>query len=600
MIPSPRTLLAAGCLFAFGCGGVDATTTSSSTSTSSTTTSGGGSTSVATTTSGGQGGEGGQGGGGGATTVTTTTSVTTGSGGAGGGGGAGGSGGTGPWSGPLQALEELDLGTQTLNVQHLFPIPDHTLGFTVLVSSTGINDVIGINRLRPPVGASVIFNFAMAGHNLQVFGNQGWVAGSDPQADSADAYPVLPGNWKLILGNDGSPSNGAHVSVWVRRTEDGQFHGGQLDFNVFIAPGVTDENYVKQVLNNIFLVSYGGIAIGNITTYPLAAAYTVVDDRAEYRTMIASTAGVGTRPSVNLFVIKDFSDADFGGAIGVAAGVPGAAMQPGTTLSGVAYQPTGDAMYDASVLRHEIGHLAGLFHTTEFQVTETDPLSDTPECDHATITTTPDACPDKTNTMFPIAYGATALTLGQVHVLQGSALYRGVIAEGGPAAPPFASPPAPLHPGMSAGPIAPADPALLARHPRKAFPLAPDPLVRMLGGVWCTHSAADYPGLAIQIAGREGRGAPALLRAVVLDASLPELIRARALAAHVRASSASKAALDLAASFAADEQASSDLRASAFAALRAHDRPRAQLLGRAAERSGDPIVRAIANILRAR
>jgi hypothetical protein len=584
---SLRSAAGALCVLAVACGDVASSTTSSS----STTTTSTGTSSVASTGSGGAGGQGGAGtgGSGGATTTTTTTttSTTTTT-------GSGGSGGMPPWSGPLEALEELDLGTQSINAQHTFPVPEHTLGFTLLVNSPGIDDVIGIQRLRPPLGGSVIFNYAMAGHTLQVFGNQGWIAGSDPQSDTADAWPIAPGKWKYIVGNDGSPSPGAHVSVWVRRTSDGLFHGGQLDFNVFLAPGVSDESYVKQVINNIFLVSYGGIAVGNITTYPLDAAYTVISDHTEYRALVSSTEGVGTHPAVNLFVVKDFSDAGFGGAIGVAAGVPGAPMKSGTTLSGLAYQPSGDAMYDASVLRHEMGHLAGLFHTTEFQVVETDPLSDTPSCDNAVITSMPDACPDKTNTMFPIAYGATAFTPAQVRVLQGSALYRGVITEGGPAAMPFASAPAPSHPAPSALVLG------AAHRPYKPLAASPDPLLRVLGAVWCTHGDADYAGLAIRVAARNGADASAVLRSLALDASLSEIIRARALAAHVRASAGSAASLDLAAQIAADESAGSDLRAAAFGSLAAHDLPRARLLGRAASGSADPILRGIARILRAR
>jgi hypothetical protein len=595
---SPRfALVMVGCAALLGCNG---SVTDPSSSTSSSTTGSTVSSAATTTGAGGQGGGGGQGGAGGSGgqgggAASTTTSTTTGA------GGAGGAGGMLPWSGPLQALEELDLGTLPLNIQHTFPVPEHTLGFTVLVDAPSINDVIGVQRLRPPVGASVVLNYAMAGHDLQVFGNQGWVAAANPQSDSVDAVPVLPGKWKLIIGNDGSPFDGAHVSVWVRRTADGQFHGGQLDFNVFYAPGVADEAYMSQVLSNIFLVSYGGIAIGSVQAYPLDAAYTVLENHGEYRTLVSSTAGIGTHPAINLFVVKDFSDAGFGGAIGVAAGIPGAAMKSGTTLSGLAFQPSGDAMYDASVLRHEIGHLGGLFHTTEFQVTETDPLSDTPSCDHAVITSTPDACPDKVNTMFPMAYGATALSNAQHRILQGSALYRGVLVQGGNAALPFAAAPTPIPP--SAFPLASA-PAQGTR-PRalvsaKPFPSAPEPLVQVLGGVWCTHSAADYAGLAIRIAGQRGEDAPLRLRGIALDASLPELIRARALAAHVRASSGSAEALSLVTRIAADPSASSDLRAAAFAALARHDLPRARLLGRAAESSDDPIVRGIARILRAR
>jgi hypothetical protein len=84
---------------------------------------------------------------------------------------------------------------------------------------------------------------------------------------------------------------------------------------------------------------------------------------------------------------------------------------------------------DATGLRHEAGHFAGLFHTSEFAPGYGDPLSDTPQCDDpATLLET---CPDFGNAMFPGGL-STPGTLSplQVRVVQASALYRGVYAPG--------------------------------------------------------------------------------------------------------------------------------------------------------------------------
>ena len=377
-----------------------------------------------------------------------TTSSTSGAGGEGA-GGAGGAGGADPWAGPVENLKELDLGTVSLNVIKTFPIPDRTLGFTVLATAPVPTEVIGIATLRPPVGSNVITNFAMAGHQNQAFGNYGWVAAADPQSDSSDAMPVVPGAWKLKLGDDDASINTAHVSVWVRRTEDGQFHGGVMDVNVFVAPGAgVGQNYMGQVLDGMF--PYVGLGLGTVSYYALDASHDVINDHAEYQAVLAASAGVGSAPALNLFVVADFGDGEFGGAIGVAGGVPGSAVEHGTHLSGVAYQPSGNAGYDATVLMHEVGHLGGLFHTTEFQITETDPLADTAVCPAATIQSNPDACPDKSNVMFPIAYGATSFTGSQLAVLHGSGLYRGALVQGGPPGPPLPLAPPPGAPQLVA------------------------------------------------------------------------------------------------------------------------------------------------------
>lgn len=546
-------------------------------------------------------------GGGGAASADVATSATTGTSGGGGAGGAsvstgaggaggagGGSGGAGgapdPWAGPVASLTRLDLGLVKLGTIQLFPIPDRTLGFTVLATAPDTTQVIGIQKLRPPVGASVIFNYAMANHTTQLFGNVGWIAGADPQADSASAWPVAAGDWHLTLGDDDNSIPGGDVSVWVRRTEDGAFHGGVVDVNVMLAPGASSQAYVSQVLSKLFPAYGGGIGLGDVHWYSLPAQYTTIDSTDEYRAMLESSKGVGTAPALNLFVIGDFSDQAYGGAIGVAGGIPGATAEHGTALSGVAYQPSGDPSYDATVLMHEVGHLGGLFHTTEFQITETDSLTDTPECDHALITSSPDQCPDKSNVMFPIAYGATTYSPHQLVVLRGSSIYRGVLADGQPPAPPLPiAGPQPPSPYAAWAPSA----APIARlRPITVRPPAPGALGRVLAGVWCGTGGADYEALAARVA-----GSPERLRAIAIDGAQADLVRARALRTYVRAASDARAATDavaLAERFARDEGEASVLRVAALRALERHAPARARALARAVVASADPIVHAVA------
>jgi hypothetical protein len=62
---------------------------------------------------------------------------------------------------------------------------------------------------------------------------------------------VQPGLWRILLGSDG-PLDAANVRVWVRKTEDGQFHGGVIDVNVFIAPNSAPQSYIDFVVDNLF------------------------------------------------------------------------------------------------------------------------------------------------------------------------------------------------------------------------------------------------------------------------------------------------------------------------------------------------------------
>jgi hypothetical protein len=394
------------------------------------------------------------------------------------------------------------------------------------------------------------------------------------------------------LGDDNNSLSTAHVSVWVRRTEDGLFHGGVMDVNVFIAPAVVSQSYMNQVLGSMF-PGYAGLNLGTVNFYSLDSTATVISTRDELRALFATSAGVGTAPALNLFVIGDFGS-DFGQAIGVAGGIPGSAVKHGTPMSGLAYQPSGDAAFDATVLMHEVGHMGGLFHTTEFSVQETDSLSDTAICDYPVIQMDPGTCPDVGNVMFPIALGATTFTQAQRQVLHGSGLYRGILVQGGQPSPPL---PVAVPPGApELVPLAPiaAHAGSFSRRLANPLPLPDGPLDHVLGGVWCAHGG-DYEALAVRVA---GPNAPEVFRAIVLSESAPDIHRSRALSAYARASEGKPAELDkalgLAETLASREDLGTHLRIAALRLLQARDPVRARQAKTRALASPDPVLRAVA------
>ncbi len=477
---------------------------------------------------GGHGGATLQGGGGSASAANSSSSGGDGgmasSGADGGGAAVGGAGGQGPWSGPLYALSSIDLGDVSIQAAIDFPIPDRSLGFTVLATAPQSSDLIGLYRLTPESGSSVVFDYAMAGKDVSIFVGAGTVAVANPQSDSVDAWPMKPQNWAVVVGaNEPLPST--HLQIWVRRTADGLFHGGAMDFNVFLAPNTTNSLYVKAMLESLFDKHYGpkmGLRLGNVIYTAGDAAHTVIDSRAEYDQMLASSAGIGPVPAINLFVVADFLDAKFGGAIGIAGGIPGSPMKHGTIMSGVALQPSGDPNKDAMVLAHEIGHLGGLFHTTEFAIELTDPLSDTAICSHSVITSKPGQCPDITNMMFPMAAGGTEVSAAQAIVMQGSALYRGTLLSDGQPSPPVPSAaPSSVKPWPRFAKLAAKGTAVelgTMRTPR-------DEVERLLGGVWCARTQGYEQAVL-------GRGSVARIRRLqqlALDPQAFDLVRARAL-----------------------------------------------------------------------
>jgi len=411
--------------------------------------------------------------------------------------------------------------------------------------------------------------------------------------DTASAWPVQAGSWITVVSGDGSIS-GAELSVWARRTEDGAFHGGVMDVNVFKTPGTVSNGYLTTVLSTyVSATHFGpkwGVTLGTLNIYDISnSSYSVLNTMDEYRTLLRDySPSAPTAPALNLFVVADFADSEFGDAIGVAGGVPGSPMVHGTSQSGVAYQPSGDQAFDGKVLAHEIAHVGGLFHTTEIAIDETDPLGDTPSCGSATIHSNPSSCPDASNLMFPVAYGGSQLTAWQARVLQGSALYRGILEPGGQPAPPLPLPPLSPSPEVQLSASYATAAELPAPGPGTALPVqraGADELEQVLGAVWCAHGGADYLALAWRIA----RRAPAArLRQLVRDNGVADLVRARALEVLRAAGPSAEHAAALSEQLLQDDTTGRLLAAAALKTLAAHDEQRAKRLGPRLRQRRDP------------
>lgn len=451
--------------------------------------------------------------------------------GAGGQGGDGGEGGVDPWTGPLEALAELDLGTHEMGDDFLVPIPDRTIGFTLL-SETAQSGYFGVSRLKPPssTAQSVILNFEIPGTDLPYFVGESALISANPLSEVPGAYPIAEGNWRYRLVADDSPTT-ASTRVFVRRTSDGQFHGGVMDVNVIIVPGVTGSQYMSDVLTSLFQDYYGpqfGVTLGTVEFYSAPSEYGNIDSTAEFGEMLSASQGIGAAPAINLFAIGGFSG-DLGGALGVAGGIPGSPMVHGTRLSGVAYIPSGNENYDASVLAHEIGHLGGLFHTTENEPGIFDPFSDTPTCPNIN---NPNNCGDLDNIMFPVAYGGGDFSALQIRTLQSSALYRGILAAGGQPSPPLL--PAPSEPETALARWSQEDELETSREQvfgeGNEWPVRGADDTWLLAGHWCTQGArttrAELADSLFEhhFASREGD-----LVSIAATSSMPSIVRARAL-----------------------------------------------------------------------
>ena len=457
---------------------------------------------------------GGTGGAGGA----LASSVASGAGGiaaSGSGGESAGTGGT-----PVStSLEEVVLGAKSAGEPIAFDVPEGTLGFTVVVKASTPYGRMGIKQIQSPSSENVVDGYTLKGTQWE-YAWYGLTPAGVPQSDAASAMPrPTPGLWSVTIGDPYENTTTGDVRVWIRKSSDGEFHGGAVDVNVFRVPGVASDVYIDGLLKKAY-DGWAGLTLGKIEHYPLDEKFATVDG-ANFLAVVEQSKAATNVPAINVYIIEKFAN-EMKDAIGVASGIPGVGIAPGSLSSGVVISPTSDPDTDTVVIKHESGHLSGLFHTTEIQGGTVDPLGDTVTC--SSVEQLVFGCPDSGNIMFPYANpAATDFSPMQQRVIHGATLYRGAfdnLSAGGMK--------------VSVAPGAGADASNDAAHVPVA--LAPSTVTRgawrnhlsaraadLLAAHWCQHTKhVDHLGLLARMA------TTVELSAVGGDPSTPSWIRSRA------------------------------------------------------------------------
>ncbi len=227
------------------------------------------------------------------------------------------------------------------------------------------------------------------------------------------------------------------VTVKLQRTGDGAFHGGELDLHVYVPEGlrVTDPDPVHVVadpasdralakrvdvfyaeLERLFGIGRGTVAFHRIDARWLHA--TTGDGSARLIAQASAPAG----PALHVVLTNELSYGGGEALLGYSVGLPGAAGTPSTVRSAiaVALYDDGSAQNDAVTFLHEMGHFAGLMHSTDYDGTP-DLLDDTPTC-----TASAKSCSaNDDNLMAPDGPArAAVVSPSQVRVVRGAPFYR--------------------------------------------------------------------------------------------------------------------------------------------------------------------------------
>jgi Pregnancy-associated plasma protein-A len=309
---------------------------------------------------------------------------------------------------PAATIDVRDFGTVTLPgnaSSQEFQIDVRGSSFMIIADGGRAPD-IDINSVTNPLSAALV---TPDPNDLDPIGrNTSQALGYSVQATlfpQTTTYTITPGLHRFTVLNFGSDTQNVKVKAIVNNRPDPS--GGTLNINLVFcgipdlssATAMSGQSQASQrfltILNEfkrIYALAHIQVAISGLFDCPAAEAARLTfiepddnnqngqpDDLDE---LFALSANLPANALTYFFV------QDPNGVAGISGGIPGPALTPGTTHSGVAvstFGPLADLTQAAAVIQgqtmaHEGGHFLGLFHTTESGAQDIDPIPDTPAC----------------------------------------------------------------------------------------------------------------------------------------------------------------------------------------------------------------------------
>ncbi len=379
---------------------------------------------------------------------------------------------TSPPRRPVLPPVAVDLGAVEAFAEVVLDVPPGALGFNVVVQTELEGARIGILRITSPSGECVHDRYIPKGgsHATSLSPFTSIAAAGVPQGQGRSVRPIEPGPWRIVFADgrflrpDGRapeplpgqivPPMSARAVIQRGADPGGAFVGARLDLVVHVPDGLlVDERALDAgsagedpSISERLSVFYAGLRElfdvdrGDVRFEPAPAILRSLDART-LEDAFAVPEGEPADQALHVVLANDVMIGLGASAWGAAPGVPGAAVLSGTAMSAVVLVVGAtEPVLDGLVLLHEAGHFLGLGHTSELDGEHADPLADTPRCPSLSGAdpATAEACPDRTNLMFPTYSSTWAAHLevsdAQRAVVHGSPVLR-VYADGAPPGP---------------------------------------------------------------------------------------------------------------------------------------------------------------------
>ena len=255
-----------------------------------------------------------------------------------------------------------------------FQLTDNTTSFLLSAFSNG---TARITRLTSPSGRDELAYLESTASGLTSFGDGRYDNYLVPMRPDIDAEA---GTWTYQI------SGANELKLTIR--EDNPSTGGEsnLLLQPYLASGQSyNLDTVWQLVEGLYTNNNLNITIAPTITVSEEQYRTVSDSFFNSETQALVTQG--RADAVNIFLVDEVEG---GGVLGIAAGIPGSLgiqgphngvlVSLGSHLSGPFFNQSINDQLLAETIVHEAGHLLGLWHPTEDNGVEFDPLDDTAEC----------------------------------------------------------------------------------------------------------------------------------------------------------------------------------------------------------------------------